>query len=58
MLIELIKQLKPKQWEKIMLAAVEASKVMLNVEDNPTASTSNVSDNRPKPQLRDNDPDV
>jgi hypothetical protein len=41
-----------------MLAAVEASKVTLNIEDDPIASTSNVSEHRPKPQLRDDDPDI
>jgi hypothetical protein len=60
-LIDLIKQLKPRQWEKILAAATEDSKVNLGSEaiQNPsTSSAFPASQNRPKPQLRDDDSDV
>ncbi|KAI9452958.1 hypothetical protein BJY52DRAFT_1189914 [Lactarius psammicola] len=60
-LVHLINQLKPKQWEKILSAATEESKVNLNTENIPFASTMpnpSISQNRPKPQLRDDDSDI
>ena len=57
-LVELINQLKPKQWEKILAAAIDKSKVHLSSKDVPffsTASSKNAIStiNQPKPQLRD-----
>jgi hypothetical protein len=61
-LIDLIKQLKPRQWEKILTAATEASKVNLGSEahQNPSSSSASflTSQDRPKPQLRDDDSNV
>ncbi|KAI9453315.1 hypothetical protein BJY52DRAFT_1225666 [Lactarius psammicola] len=60
-LVDLIKQLKSKQWEKILSAAAEASKVNLNTEGNPitcTSSNGSTSGNRLKLQLRDDDSDI
>ncbi|KAH9011272.1 hypothetical protein EDB84DRAFT_1569867 [Lactarius hengduanensis] len=53
-LTALVKQLKPKQWEKILSAAVEES--MLKTDE--FASTSTSVDTRPTPQLRDDDSDL
>ncbi|KAH9028855.1 hypothetical protein EDB85DRAFT_2147634 [Lactarius pseudohatsudake] len=55
-LTALIKQLKPKQWEKILSAAIEESMVNLKTEE--SASTSTSVDTRPTPQLRDDDSDL
>ena len=62
-LVELINQLKPKQWEKILAAAIDESKVHLSSEDVPffgIASSKNAIStiNQPKPQLRDDDSDL
>ncbi|KAJ3510665.1 hypothetical protein NLJ89_g4544 [Agrocybe chaxingu] len=57
---ELIQQLKPIQWEKILMAAIKASKVNLtaeNVTATAIASTSATAD-RLKPKLRDDDADI
>lgn len=53
-LVYLVQQLTPRQWEKILLAAMEASK--LNQSSGSTSSSS--TQNRPKPQLRDDDSDI
>ncbi|KAN0139938.1 hypothetical protein V8E53_002243 [Lactarius tabidus] len=59
-LVDLVHQLKPKQWEKILAAAKEDSKINLNFEAAQLASLSSIvpTQNRPKPQLRDDDSDI
>jgi hypothetical protein len=60
-LIDLINQLKPWQWEKILAATNEDLKINLSSEALPLASTSMTipaSQNRPRPQLRDDDSDI
>jgi hypothetical protein len=60
-LIDLIDQLKPRQWEKILVAATEDSKSNLSSDAFPFASMSSAnpgSQTRPKPQLRDDDSDI
>jgi hypothetical protein len=42
-LVDLIHQLKPRQWEKILAAATEDSKINLNSKATPFASSSSTS---------------
>jgi hypothetical protein len=60
-LVDLIHQLKPRQWEKILAAATEDSKINLNSKATPFALSSSTSlpfQNRPKPQIRDDESNI
>ncbi|KAF8259592.1 hypothetical protein EI94DRAFT_1751060 [Lactarius quietus] len=60
-LVELINQLKPKQWEKILAAAIEDSRVSLAADAFQHTSASSAilaSQGLPKPELRDDDSDI
>jgi hypothetical protein len=61
-LVDLVHQLKPKQWGKILVAAMEDSKVQLSFTATLFASSlsafPSTSQNRLKLQLRDDDSDV
>ncbi|CAA7264659.1 unnamed protein product [Cyclocybe aegerita] len=61
-LVDLVNQLKLKQWEKILTTAVDALKVSLAVENSSSSTTSAspvpATTNRPKPQLRDDDANI